>query len=235
MPAGSVMAGRALLDDAGAHYVREVLRAATGEPLRLVDGAGVHAPARIAVIDKKRVEVEVEAPLFEPCDHLRVTLIQAVGKRDKMESVIRQASELGAARIVPVLTERTVAERAGRLDRWRAIADDALRVAGGFHRTEIAPVTPLDAILAGARATLPLVLALGAPRSLRQRLAGANPLTDDAELLIGPEGGLSDEEVASASGAGFLDCDLGARTLRTETAGPAALAILLSWAGALGA
>ena len=233
--AGTLSKGRSRLPEELAHYVREVLRASAGDPLLLLDGAGTHAKARIASIDKQNVELEVDPPLFEPRDTIRVSLIQAVGKRDKMDSVVRQASELGAARVVPITTERTVAEGSRRVDRWRSIADDALRVAGGFYRTEVDLVTTFGEVMSRPRSTLPLVLALGAHRSLRSRLAHANPLADDAELLIGPEGGLSGEEVAAAIAAGFLDCDLGARTLRTETAGPAALAILLSWAGALGA
>jgi 16S rRNA (uracil1498-N3)-methyltransferase len=233
--AGAIAPGRTAVSDDQAHYLREVLRASVGDALAIVDGAGSHAACRIVEIGKQSVVLDVDPPMFEPRDTIRISLIQAVGKRDKMDSVVRQASELGAAYVIPATTERTIAEGSRRVDRWRSIADDALRVSRGFYRTEVELVTTFADVLARPRSTLPLVLALDAHRSLRQRLAQANPLADDAEILIGPEGGLSSEEVAAAVGAGFLDCGLGARTLRTETAGPAALAIVLSWAGALGA
>src|SRR5687767_14701107 len=145
--AGTLSPGRSTLPEELGHYVREVLRASAGDPLLLVDGAGAHAKSRILSIDKQKVELEVDAPTFEPRDTIRVSLLQAVGKRDEMDSVVRQASELGAARVVPIITERTVAEGSRRVDRWRAIADDALRVSGGFYRTEIDLVTTLDQVL----------------------------------------------------------------------------------------
>lgn len=232
LPAGTVREGKLDLPPDLAHYVVRVLRAGPGDGLLLLDGAGVSGEALIERIDPLALTV---GPISSsPREGVALTLIQAVGKRDKTDTVVRQASELGVARIIPVLTERTVARRAGRVDRWQTIADDALRVAGGLYRTEVTPVVPLEDVLSAPRTECSLVLALGARRSLRQQVAEAGVL-ESAELLIGPEGGLTEQEVQDAEAAGFVRVDLGPRTLRTETAGPAAVAVVLSLTGALGA
>ena len=162
-------------------------------------------------------------------------LLQGVGKGDKMDHVVRQATELGVARVVPVATARAVARQQGRVERWRAIAEDAVRVAGHLYRPQIDEVCDLEAALALAPAGLRLVLALDAGAPLAARLAEARPGAGPITLLVGPEGGLTPEEVQAARAAGFEVAHLGAHTLRTETAGPAVLAIVAFWSGRLGA
>jgi 16S rRNA (uracil1498-N3)-methyltransferase len=228
-------AGERALPDEHAHYVREVLRLPLGSELELLDGAGRRARARLRRGTKRELFVELEAVRVEsppPGPHL--TLLQAVGKGDKLDTVVRQATELGARRIVPVLSERAVARHEQRLERWNAIAEDALRVSARTVRPTIEAPTPLDDLLARPRAELALCFALEDGRPLSEVLAERSPSgLASIELLIGPEGGLTPAEVSAARAAGFLTVHLGQHTLRTETAGPAAAAILLFWAGAL--
>lgn len=232
LPPGTLRQGKLELPEELAHYVVRVLRAAPGDGLLLMDGAGASGEALIERIDP--LVLRVGAIASEPRTGIQLTLIQAVGKRDKMDSVVRQTAELGVARIVPVLTARTVAKQQARIGRWQTIADDALRVAGGLYRTEVEPVVPLHDVLERPRTECALVLALGSGRALRRQLEQTG-VPAEAELMIGPEGGLTEQELLDAEAAGFVRVDLGPRTLRTETAGPAAAAILLSHAGALGA
>jgi 16S rRNA (uracil1498-N3)-methyltransferase len=233
LPPGSLAPGRLELGPDVAHYVRHVLRSRPGDRFELADGEGALAEATASELGVERAVLEVGPIDRSPFEGIEVTLIQAIGKRDKMDSVIRQASELGARRIVPVRTERTIAEQGQRADRWRTIADDALRVSGARYRTEVEAIADLSEILAAPRSELPLAMTPGAP-ALASELRGRS-IPRTAEILIGPEGGLTPSEIEAAGAARFVAVGLGPRVLRTETAGPAALAILLSWAGALGA
>ena len=137
-----------MLDDEYGHYLGRVLRLKRGDQLSLTDGTGIEAVAEVTGLDP--VTLQIGAPVEVPRKGPAIALIQAVGKRDKVDTVVRQASELGAARITVVTTERTVAERSTRIERWRSIAEDALRIAGAAHRTVVDGVIPLSERLAGA-------------------------------------------------------------------------------------
>ncbi|MCB9650402.1 MAG: 16S rRNA (uracil(1498)-N(3))-methyltransferase [Deltaproteobacteria bacterium] len=233
VPEASLAEGALALPKELAHYVRDVLRLGEGAGLLLLDGAGGEAEAELRAVDKKQVTLQVGPVRRTPAPSPALVLLQAVGKGDKMDQVVRQATELGVAEVVPVLTARAVARQEGRVERWRTICEDAVRVAGHRHRPRIAEVTPLTEALAGAPEGLRLALALDAAAPLAQRLAEAEPGVP-ITVLVGPEGGLTPDEVAEARAAGFLAAHLGDRTLRTETAGPAVLAIVAFWAGRLG-
>jgi len=181
--------------------------------------------------------VRVGAPVApRPESPLALTLIQGVCRGERMDLVVQKAVELGAARILPVLTARSVprldgARAARRHAHWQAVAAAAAEQCGRAVVPEVAPPSPLREALAGA--TLPAV------RYLLDPAAGAGPralppLGAAAALLVGPEGGLTDGERAAAEAAGFRGLRLGPRILRTETAGLAALAVLQALHGDLG-
>lgn len=234
VPEGALTEGTVELDAGLSHYLKDVLRLDRGAALHLADGAGCEAPARVVEAHKRAVTVEVGPLSRVPRAGLEVTLLQAVGKGDKMDAVVRQATELGVSRIVPVVSDRAVARLDKRVARWRTIAEDALRVCGRPYRPRIEEVTALHEALEPPRADLALVLAGHAAQPLAARLTAAPSPARYAELLVGPEGGLTPEELARAEEEGFLGAHLGPYTLRTETAGPAAVALVLFWAGALG-
>lgn len=202
----------------------EVLRLRPGARLELTDGAG-HVAAGVLVSLSRRsaaVELErVEAAEAEPGP--RIVLLQGVGKGDKLDAVVRQTAELGASRLVPVLSGRAVARREGKQDRLRAIAEDALRISGRARRMQVDPPTPLASALTVA-AELRIVLALDGARPLSEVLQSPEPPSEIA-LLVGPEGGFSPDELEAAVDAGFVAAHLGPHTLRTETAGPAVVAM----------
>ncbi len=223
------------LPEALAHYARQVLRLRVGDEIVLLDGEGAWSQATITGVQKREVTAKL-GPVHREAQPagLRLHLLQAVGKRDKMDTIVRQCAELGVSSFQPVLTERCVARQEGRLHRWQEIADDALRVSGAFHRMRISPVCSLADALHAQATPRAMTLALGAQRSLKRAL-DASPNIGSLTLLLGPEGGLSAPEIEAAAAAGFEAVHMGARTLRMETAGPTAATIVLAWAGLLGA
>ncbi len=214
-------AGPLKLPSDAAHYLRDVLRLEAGTKLELTDGAGRVAIASIDQSDKRAVVLAVEAPRFVPRPARSLTLIQCVAKGEKMDQIVRQTTELGVSRIVPVISERAVARSMGRQDRWRQIVDDAVRVSGRAWRPELRPVTALVDLLAEPRAAASWVFALGGAEPY------ATPRVDDLEVIVGPEGGLTPSEIEAARAAGFRSVSLGEHTLRTETAAAAVTALVM--------
>jgi 16S rRNA (uracil1498-N3)-methyltransferase len=221
---------------AGMHLTR-VLRLKAGAMLAVFDGAGHEHEATICAAQGDRVEVMVgvtrPAPAPSP---LAITLSQGVSRGERMDYAVQKATELGVHRIVPLLCERSVvrldAEQAVRkLEHWRGVAIAAAEQCGRAELPEILAPRRLAEHLAAARAEmgLRLVLAPQAATSLRELRPSAA-----VEILIGPEGGLADEEIALASFAGYAGVRLGPRVLRTETAAAAAIAALQTLHGDLG-
>lgn len=234
VPRGSIADGVHVLDEDSASYVRDVLRSKRDDRLLLSDGDGVEATAAIEVIERRQVTLRIEdKKTISRTAHFHLSLLQCVGKGDKMDAVVRQATELGVSRISPLISARSVGEKRSRTDRWRTIAEDAVRVSGRAYRPQIDEVGELEAIWGAPRAGLALVLALNTPHSLGALLSTVEKPPATVEIIIGPEGGLTDEETEKARDSGFSLVHLGPHTLRTETAGPAVVAMLMYWAGAI--
>src|SRR5262249_20625125 len=169
---------------------------------------------------------------------LRLTLAQGMAKGDKLESIIRMATELGATAIVPLATARTVLtiERGGgasRLARWRRVAQEAAKQSGRSVVPDVTLPQTLEAWLA-ARETTDVLVCLweGAEAPLVSRLP--KPPVAHVTLVVGPEGGLEPGEAQTLEKAGAIVGNLGSRILRTETAGPVGLALLQERYGDLG-
>jgi 16S rRNA (uracil1498-N3)-methyltransferase len=156
-----------------------------------------------------------------------LTLIQGVPRGGKMDAVVRMGTEIGLVSIVPALTERTVGEPGEhRVDRWRRIAQEAARQSGRADLPEIPPARPLGPILTDlAPVDLFVVPWERASQSIAGVVAGRRFWT--AAILIGPEGGLTANEVETAAAVGALPVSLGPLILRTETAGVVAASMLL--------
>jgi 16S rRNA (uracil1498-N3)-methyltransferase len=163
-----------------------------------------------------------------------VTLLQGIARGERMDLIVQKATELGVARIVPVLAERSVVkldakQRERKREHWQAIANSACEQCGRNRVPDVgAPrafANSLDDLAADAQRCL---LAADGDTALAQAGADAGrPVV----LLIGPEGGLADAEREFARAHGFIACHLGPRVMRTETAGLAALAVLQTVAG----
>lgn len=226
------------LPAAGAYHIVRVLRLREGAPLSVFDGNGNEFKAEIARVDGDKVTVrlgsQTPGTLESP---LRVTLTQGISRSERMDWTLQKATELGVAAIAPVLTARSVV----RLDEkqaqkkqahWRGIVIGACEQCGRNRLPEVLAPVSLRDHLAGPRAAnrgLRLVLSPTAPASL----AGLTSMPTKVELLIGPEGGLDDDELIAAQKAGFMPVRLGPRVLRTETAAVVAMTVLQAFWGDL--
>ena len=218
---------------AGEHLTR-VLRLEAGAPLIVFNGQGGEYPAILGVRSAKRVlarlgrhdAIERESPLT-------ITLLQGVARGERMDLIVQKATELGVTRIVPVLADRSIVkvdakQRERKLEHWQSIAISACEQCGRNRVPEVnAPVALGDAIAALPEGSLRCLLAADGGESLAAAARGVTNFV----LLIGPEGGLADNERQFARANGFAAYRMGPRILRTETAGLAALATLQSIAG----
>jgi 16S rRNA (uracil1498-N3)-methyltransferase len=225
----AIGAQTALPAQAGEHVAR-VLRLAAGDPLTLFNGDGADYGATVTSIGKREVLVRVlDRQAVERESPLPLTLAQGVARGEKMDLIVQKATELGVTRIVPLLTERSevkldAARAEKRLAHWRAVAASACEQCGRARLPEILPTQALPAWLASLPGDAALRLAL-----LPEAIASARELRpggDGALLVVGPEGGLGERDVAQLGEAAFSGLRLGPRILRTETAGLAALAAL---------
>jgi 16S rRNA (uracil1498-N3)-methyltransferase len=232
-PGGPASGATLALPKAAAHHAARVLRLRAGDTVAIFNGHGGEYPARITAMDRDDVNVRVES--FDPVEReapLAITLMQGIAHGERMDSVIQKATELGVARIIPVACGRSVTrldrERAEkRVTHWRGVAIAACEQCGRNRVPEIlAPVT-LEVAVASASSGARLLMSPLASTPLRSITQPDHGVT----LLVGPEGGLTDAEESTAIAAGFQGIQLGPRVLRTETAGPAFIAALLTLHG----
>lgn len=236
---GPLAAGaRRALERDQAHYLCRVLRLAPGDTLEVVNGEGARHAAELLDADPRHGAVRVGAALPSGAESpLRITLGQCLSAGEKMDWTIEKAVELGVAAVVPLTSGRSVvrldAERARkRAEHWRRIVTAACLQCGRDHFPSVADATALRDWIDTPATALRLALVPGAPLRLRDvTLPSDPPMAID--LLVGPESGLSDEEVTLAVARGFLAVSLGPRVLRTETAGLAAIAALQARLGDL--
>lgn len=215
-----------------ARHAVVVRRTVPGERVVLTDGRGTAATCEVTGTGKNRLSLRVEDVVAEPEPLPRVTVVQAIPKGDRGELAVAVLTEVGAARVVPWAAERCVAvwrgERAEKSrGKWAATARESAKQArrawfpdiGAQHSTgevvELVAAADLAVVLHEADGGVPLAgLALDGVR--------------DLVVVVGPEGGLTDAEVAALDAAGATTVRLGVEVLRTSTAGVAAVAALLS-------
>jgi 16S rRNA (uracil1498-N3)-methyltransferase len=212
-----------------AHHAAKVLRMEAGHEVTLFNGEGGEYAATITHIGKNGVTVKTGAFREHEVESLlNVTLAQAISSGDKMDYTLQKAVELGVTHIQPLFSERCVVKLTGdraekRVRHWQQVVISACEQCGRNRVPEVAPSQPLIPWLG----SLPpdaqhLMLAPGAQHSLSELPAPTAPVT----LLIGPEGGLSPNEIRAAESRGFTPVRLGPRVLRTETAALVALAAM---------
>ncbi|MEA1062306.1 16S rRNA (uracil(1498)-N(3))-methyltransferase [Erwinia sp. HR93] len=225
-----------MLDDDAAAHIGRVLRMSTGQALQLFDGSNQIFDAEILAADKKRVQVRVLSSREECRESpLHLHLGQVMSRGEKMEFTIQKSIELGVNIITPLFSERCgVKLDQERLEKkrqqWHKIAISACEQCGRNAVPEVRSAMALDAWCAEQEAGLKLNLHPRASQSI-------NTLPNSVSrvrLLIGPEGGLSAEEIAMTAQRGFTDILLGPRVLRTETTALTAITALQVRFGDLG-
>jgi 16S rRNA (uracil1498-N3)-methyltransferase len=218
------------LPDAAAHHAARVLRLNVGDPVIVFNGEGGESSAQVHAITKQRVSLrigqwqarEAEAPV-------RVTLIQGLSARERMDFTIQKAVELGVADIFPVETRRSVMrlahERAERrVEHWQNLAISACEQCGRNRVPTVHPVSSLPDWLGThpPEQSEPRLILAAAARTRLRDLSASQGLV----LAAGPEGGFTSEEIEMTAACGFTAIRLGPRVLRTETAALAALAAI---------
>ncbi|HEU4809959.1 MAG TPA: 16S rRNA (uracil(1498)-N(3))-methyltransferase [Sphingomicrobium sp.] len=215
------------LDASQANYLGNVLRLREGAELLIFDGASGEWLARIAEAAKKRMTLTVERRTREPESIPDVWLAFAPVKRAQTDWLVEKATELGVARLIPVITHRTIVDRV-KLDRLESIAIEAAEQCGRTRLPDIAEPLPLSRLLEEMDEDRTLYFADeggGEPAAQAFKPGGAT-------ILTGPEGGFTEEERSLIrSAANAIPISLGPRILRAETAALAAVAIYMALAG----
>lgn len=220
------------LPDAALRHLVQVLRMQAGETLTVFNGEGGEYAATLTAVSRKAATLLLGAhDLVDREAPLAVTIAQCVSKGDRMDYAVQKSTELGAARFLPVLSARGVVKLDGerwekKIEHWRGVAIGASEQCGRTRVPEVAMPQAFEALAASSRPGLKLLLAPGGALSI-----GAMPRAEEITVLIGPEGGFSEPELALADRYGWQRIGLGPRILRTETAPVAVLAALLALRG----
>jgi 16S rRNA (uracil1498-N3)-methyltransferase len=229
--AGAAPGSQVVLDGDEARHAVVVKRIRAGERVVLTDGAGTAVVGTVAGTDKTSLTLDVEESTTSEPELPRVVVVQAIPKGDRGELAVEMLTEVGVDVIVPWAASRSVAvwkgERAAKsLARWRATARESAKQARRTWFPEVTEPVSTDEVTALLeKASVPVVL----------HEAASGPLADlpvpgrgEIVIVVGPEGGISDEELAAFAAVGAEPVRLGSSVLRTSTAGVAATAALLA-------
>jgi 16S rRNA (uracil1498-N3)-methyltransferase len=221
----------ARLDGAEGHHAAVVRRIRPGERLVLTDGAGAGVQVAVVTVGKGSLVVRVVETVQEPRPAPRLVVVQALTKGDRGELAVEVLTEAGADAVVPWSAARAVVRWSGErgdkaLRRWRTTAREAAKQSRRLWLPEVAEVADTAAVVALlSRASTALVLHEGATTPV----ADVVPAPDgDLVLVVGPEGGITDEELEAFAAAGATAVRLGPTVLRASTAGVVAAGALLS-------
>ena len=224
---------RLALDSAEAHHAVDVLRMKEGDRATVFNGEGSEAEVEFAKVGRQGVELRRLSVHKAPPLACRVTLGQAIPKGKNMELILEKATELGAAEIVPLLSERTVvkgteAEHERKQHKWQRTVVEACKQCGQNWVPRVHPArTPKAFFESGAKYDLMLIASLqGDARSLKERLAEFGGRPKSVLILVGPEGDFTPAEIALAKSHGCRALTLGPIILRTETAALYCLSVL---------
>ncbi len=210
--------GELVLPPGEAHHLR-VRRVSLGDRVVVLDGRGREARGILVARDRVAIEEVTENLEREPA--VILTLYLGLLKGEKMDLVVQKVTELGVARLVPLLSRRCVPRpRPSRVERWRAIARDALKQCGGTVLPRIDPPVPLEEVVLEGEGW---VLWEGEKERTLPRVASGWKVA----LAVGPEGGWEEWEVELLEAKGFVPATLGPRILRSETAAIVGMGILL--------
>lgn len=216
------------LPPAAAHHAAKVLRYEPGTKIVLFNGDGGEHEAEIAYVDKNRVSAKILSYQAHECESpIEIRLVQAISSGERMDFTLQKAVELGVSHIQPVASERSVVKLSGeraekRVQHWQGIVNSACEQSGRNRVPGVAPISSIPNWLGSASPGLRLLLSPAAELPI----SGMDKPQGVVTLLIGPEGGLSPNEIEMALSHGFVSTRLGARVLRTETAALAAVAAM---------
>ena len=222
------LVGRIDLPPAQAHHLRDVLRMREGAPIEAFDASGRTGTGHIVSVGSAGVSIEIEQMNPPPTDHPRITIASALPKSTRADWMIEKLSELGVDRFIPLATDRGVVVPHGQEKhrRWGRLAAESARQSARIGIMRIEPVTDLPTVLQQIKDSASAAWYLSPT-------AQATPMSDigqnsNVTLLIGPEGGWSEGEIAQFDSAGVVALRIAPTILRVETAAVAAAAIVQS-------
>jgi len=214
-------------------HMARVLRLKQGSEVELIDRDGRRHSGVIEEVAAKSLTVRISATASAPPQEegVRITLYQGLPKGEKLDLILQKCTELGVAELVTFDAARSIVKLTGersaaRLGRYEKIVQEAARQSGRSSAPKVAIGGTLQAVLRECRHTVKLLLWEGEQTTTLRESFEAHPAPESVAVVVGPEGGLSAEEVEQARAFGFTPVTLGKRILRTETAGLAMLAIL---------
>lgn len=214
------------LDEKASHHLARVLRFQKGDHLIVFNGEGGEYTAEIIGLSKKSVDVMLTGFIAREAESpINIHLAQGVARGEKMDFIIQKAVELGVSSVTPLVTERSNVRldkerEEKRMQHWLGVAVSACEQSGRNRVPQVLSPMALNAWLPQTKADLSFVLSPHVEAKLPDKKLPPNA---SIALLIGPEGGFSEAEVAMASQHGFIPLNLGPRILRTETATLAAV------------
>jgi len=223
------------LPDAAHRHAIQVLRLKQGDVLRLFNGVGLEFNAVLEQVSKRESSVRLGDQITVNNESpLNITLLQGISRGERMDYALQKAVELGVSRVIPVVTERCNVQLSGgrsdkRLAHWQGVMVSACEQSGRGILPELSPIMSLEDALFDNKVTCQLVL-----DPLAEQGFTTLEKHEDIALLIGPEGGLSEQEINQANNVSFQSVRFGPRILRTETATVAALAVIQTMWGDLG-
>ena len=227
--------GRAIITGEDAKHISTVLRMRAGELAVLCDNNETDYLCEIVSANKDSVELKVLDSRHNDAEpDVRITLFQCLPKSDKMDFIVQKAVELGAFKIVPVLSKRCVSRPDSKtaqkkIQRWQKIAEEAAKQCGRGHIPEIGELTEFKtAVKASVKTETAILLYECGGERLGSIIAAG---TKNISIFVGSEGGFEEEEAEFAAECGVRLGTLGARILRCETAPLAALSILMNLTG----
>lgn len=234
--------GKVIISGEDVKHITKVLRLGPGDGVTVLDGQGMEYQAILEEIGSDRILASITGERQSQTEPpLRVTLIQGLPKGEKMELIIQKAVELGVHRIIPVETTRSIvkldAKKAlQRQERWQRIAMEAAKQSKRGIIPNVEVLTTLNKALKGLSADASLVLMPWEEASapLKPLLESKSEGNQEIYIIIGPEGGFTQQEAQNAIDAGAYTVSLGPRILRTETAGFTVLAVVMYELGDLG-
>ncbi|MBR6523873.1 MAG: 16S rRNA (uracil(1498)-N(3))-methyltransferase [Clostridia bacterium] len=225
---------KVIISGLDAHHITDVLRLKEGDEIIVCGGDGLDCITRLTSLSKDEVlgEITKRTPsTAEPS--VKIKLFQCLPKGDKFEYIIQKTVELGVTEIIPVASSRCIVKipankAASKTDRWNKIAESAAKQSGrGIIPEVCAPMDFKDAVKVFEDCDLPIVCYELETEVSLKKLLTANSDSKTVNIFIGPEGGISDEEIASFKRAGANSVTLGPRILRTETAPLAVLSNII--------
>lgn len=226
------------LTGAEAHHAADVLRVREGETVVVFDGRGNEQAVKVVSVDRDRIEFSPGPVAKSTPLRCRVSLAQAIPKGKNMDLIVQKATELGAAAILPVLSERVIVrieseEAESKREKWQRVAIEACKQSGQNFLPEVAMPVTMEALLSARTAEHDLMIIASlqpGARHLKALLEEHAALRGKAPssvlMLIGPEGDFTPAEISRAIGAGAQPMTLGPIVLRSETAALYSLSVL---------